>query len=678
MKPITIACLAVLNGILVCQAYAQINSPHQQFEMDVRSRYQQEFTRNELDRFLSDLPWSLEQKRRAEQLLGGNAIRMSLTFGNYAGLLRLPDGELPGIANRMLRVLNGEFRKFWESVTPDTRKLLFENPDYLVSLLGILDKMAASPDSLSYKQFLAQYPDAAVFVDRFPSLLTVDRERLPILLHFLKHISLATNHADVHTKLDQQLRDWHRLLIPLYVATSDEYGPAAAMTLLSIPELFSNRPGVALSEDLRRNQYIWSMLLSQFGFIQERREKSLDWQKDVEDITSLLNRVPSDTRLSPAEWMEFFLYTAPANGKALRLIWELREDGAELRTVDEFLLHLRDQGIPFAITLDLIKFARNSRDLLFLINFIQSPVYGEENRAMYPLVVMSDLTPDRDDNFIRMLKCHEHKLIAYLSDPVYGKSITDRWALALRTDLKDYTYDESLLRKTLRHIPGGNLVNVGLKAFQGYPISGLEATMATIDVGRAVLFVATMGGSEVAAQAGTQVGVEAGTQIGNTAAQKAADATIQAVADKLTEEVAERSMSKFLQSALETACAFIAEHEETIRAAINFAEDAAKDIHQINGYFKSETNKTEFRRREQELFISERGKYLREHKDALIFNRFSGLPLTSQKDAQRTLMASPTATIFVQLPNTHKTWAECIARRTKLNSILLVTLGDLK
>jgi len=671
-----IACMIILVGCMSTSLLAQMLSPPQQFESYVRERYKSEFTRNELDRFLRDLPWSLEQKKKAEKLLAGDAIRMTRIFGDYAGLLRLSDGELPGFATRMMHLLDGEFREFWQNIKPDTRKLLFENPEYISAMLTILAQMADSPESLAYKQRLARYPDALVFLHRFPSLLGVDMDRLPIILHLLKHLNLASDNADTIARLDGILNDWHRLLIPLYVGTQENYGPAAGLTLLTVPEFFNRTNDLAV--DLRKNQCIWSVLMSQLGFIRERHERSVNWLRDVKDIASLIHRRSSDSRLTPAEWMEFLLHTAPANGKALKLIWEMREDQDGLAAIDAFLLHLRDKKIPFSMMLELIKFARNSTDLLFIIEIVQAPIYAETSQSMYPLIIMSELLPDIDDNFITMLKTHQHKLIAYLSDPNYGVTTSARWALARRTNLLDYDFNESTFRTALRVIPGGNLANVAIKAFSGYPVSKLEMGMAAIDVGRATLFVFTMGGSEVVTEVGTQVVSDVATKGGETAAQSAAEAAIESTAAKLTEVAVDRSMQDVITSALNTAYQFVVENADLINDSLDCVEGLANDVKRIKAYLDDAVNQHSFRRREQELFENAQSDYLSQEAAKLVFHRFSHLPLRKQEHFQRTLMAGRSDTVRVQLPESNNDWLAIFDGKARLNSILLVTLGDMK
>ena len=131
----------MLMGIV---AQAQFRSPMERFRDDIHRRYRAVHHGKDIDFFLQDLKWPLEQYQRAERLLGGDAIRMSTLFQDYSGVLRFTDEEVQAIAPRMIRVLGGSYRQFWMKLQPETRELMLVNPVNLRKILDILEGFDAS------------------------------------------------------------------------------------------------------------------------------------------------------------------------------------------------------------------------------------------------------------------------------------------------------------------------------------------------------------------------------------------------------------------------------------------------------------------------------------------------------------------------------------------------------
>lgn len=658
--------VVVMFVLIASYTGAQILSPRQTFEVEIRERYQGRFVQEELHAFLRDLSWSVEQLRRAERVLGANAIRMSTLFGDYSGLLRYSDDELAQMCSEMIPLLGVDFSDFWNSLKPQTKHLFFQNPAFLRSTLDILKHFNEAPNSFHYKRLLGTHPDYLVFLYRFPALMTIQQDRLPILLHFLQHIDLNSENLEQVAKLNEFLPDWHRCLIPLYVANQHDYGVVPALTMWAMPVFFRNQ-NPNLREDLQWNQQIWSVLLSQMGFIRERQNDSLDWPSDAGTISTLLNRKPTKSNLSRADWVFFLLQTAPADGKALKMLWQMRHNTEQLETVDHLLSVLKIHDIPFSVILNLLKLSQNHEDFLFLTQITLDPRYEPSDKKKtkgsggfpLPILIMSELDADPQHRFIQLLSRHRFQLIAYLNDQKRGPSVQDRFALAIKTDLKDAVYDESALKQLSGWVPGGNLANVVVKSIKGYPVSGIEATLAAVDIARAALFVATLGGSEVATTAGQQAAVEAG----------------QRTAEQTTKKTAEAATKAFWASVQEFAVA----NQETIKGGLSLVESVSKDIAAIQVYFDEARNEALFAKKEIAFFEQARQRKIPDiDRGIFVAERFGHLPLRSTANRYRTLLDKNNVELRIALPSTNQEWLLSLQGADPLNRVLFVTLGDLQ
>jgi hypothetical protein len=649
--------------ILICflttiGANARVLSPRQEFEVEVRKRYSSQFSRRDLSQFIS-LPWTLEQLQKAERLLKADAIRMAVALHDYSGLLSLSDDQIARLAPEMLRLLDGEFRGFWLKLSESTRDLLFDNPELIEKVIQILQKMSDSEDADEYKRLLAEHPDALVFLYRFPSLIRVSLDRLPILLHFLQHVNLSDQYAGELGQLNEFLAAWNRELLPLYIANMEQYGPAPALTMWMLPEFFSNKDP-DLSKNLKQNDILWRVLLSQMGFIRERHEQSADWPKDVAELSGLLiNRKPRSERLFNEDWLYALLQTAPANGKLLQYYWELRENNEATQEMDAYLQSLKGQDSNYAISLDLLKYCVNSQDYLFMLEVVQAPVFKAPERALQPYTILHELEPGEGD-VLAMLKEHREKLLVYLTDKQRGKSVKDRWSLAQKTNLKDAGYDESTMKMLVTKFPGGNVFNVAYKAFSGYPITKTEMVLAAVDVVRAGLAVATMGGSDLATMGGAEVAKEAAGE----------------VARETTEVVAEKTVKSNIKEMAKGALKWIVENEDLLENALDFVENLTQELETITQYYENANNHEEFMKIGQRIFEQSNRDQLAMGTDVVLL-RFDGLPLRKSEEKRHVLMRAEEL-VPVSLPSTPRDWLDCMNGKSSVNSVLLVTLRDLK
>lgn len=661
----------IIFALFGYNAFAQVRSPGQAFRADIYHRYSRQIKEEDIVRFL-EMPIDMVQLQRVERILKGDSIRMAALFGNYSGVLSLGDDELQRVGPQMIRLLEGDFRDFWhsEQFKQRTKDILFENPKVLVRVLNILEQINKSPESGRCKALLAKYPDCLVFLYHLPSLVNIPEDRLPVILHFLQNIDFTSTEKDKQEylkSLDCFLGKWYRHLLPLYVANLDKYGPTAAFTMWAAPEFFNNCRDQVLQDDLKKNQKVWLILIGQMGFILEKRRESLDWPNDVKAISALLNRTPSSTVLNEQDWYDFLLRTNQANGEALRLLWGIRGDKEKLRKVDEFLAFLKGRDIPFSVILSLMKCSKNNQDFLSLIDLSMNPLYGinaEDGkkqstvRMPVPIFIMSELNKDTEFKFINMYYRHKNQLIAYLNDINRGKSVQERFNLAVQTDLADAKYDESHLKQLSSYLPGGSIINVVIKSYNGFPVTGLEYTMAAIDVARFAAMVATAGGSEAIGTAGGEVTKKT--------AEEAAKKTIGEVAKATSEKAVWKS--------------FVSLAGEAAKKGIKMLTEEATERMLKTGfeYYRNIQEEKELARVEREMFSKESNLVTA---DSILagglYKRFSCLPIYTPVNRSRPFQRENMESVYFQLPNTNREWLETLAGRTDANSILLVTIADI-
>lgn len=658
MYKIILACLLVSNI-----SFAQTRSPLQIFQNEIHQRYRRQYKKADIDKFLTSA--GIDQLRNAESILKGDAIRLAVLFGDYYSLLSLSNEEIKQVSKQMITLLNGPFYDFWHNsqLKQKTKDILFQNPKLFASLLDILEELAKSPDADTFKRLLSKKPDYLLYLYHLPVLVEIPEERLPVLLHFLQYVDFSkanknkkqVEHLD---NLNCFIKKWYDRLIPLYLANFEKYGPSGGMTLWAAEDFFSNGP--KLDDDLQKNQQIWELLIGQIRFILDKQRDSLDWQNDQKNIAALLNRIPTSGEITEVDWREFLRRTNQANGKALELLWEMKDKESNIKEVERFLGFLKGREIPYSVVLNLMKCSKTAADFLYLIELAMDDLYkvtsrGEDKKSStipLPIIIMSELENDDGYKFINMHKKHGHQLIAYLNDSAKGKNVQDRFNLALKTDLADAQYDESTLKKLITLAPGGNMINVVIKSYQGYPVSGIEYTLAVLDVANFALYVATGGGSEVLKTGGKEAVKKSGKE----------------VVKKGGKETVKKTVPKFTSSR---------ELWDSLRELAKQAPKQIDIVNEIKTVYDDYRSKTDIAKREHEFLIKINGTVSNDIVAADLYKRFSSLPLYEFKQRSHSFnQIKNTPSIVIQMPENNGEWLKALDGDADCNPILLMMLAD--
>jgi len=464
-----------LSGIL----YAQGIDPANKFKKEIERKYKK-LPPPTVKAFL-DLPWPTVYLSHVEKTYTNLALEAAWVLGDFKPLIEgTGDGGL--VLQRGVRLLKGPFADFWRCFDSDARRLLMSSPQDFKQTLSILESFEKESNSDKYKLFVAKHPDLLVFLYRFPALLSIDENRLALTTDFLRSVDLGTtNRVDIN-RLNCTLEKSLDRLLNLYLI-GPGIGEAAALTYWGTPELFPSNGDTAktLSED----RTAWAAIASQLPFILEMRLQSKDWKTDREKLRGILYR--NSTQIGSEVWRDLLVQTPDDKGVVLRMLWKMTNSATPtnyFNALDDLLNRWKDWDLPLAPMVRLFQAAETPGDMSRLCRICASTAKTGTNQTAVPIGLVAILEFGEDKEFMKLLRHHDIKLIAYLFESQSG-GVADpaaRFEVAKQTDLKDVTYDQSQLHSILQSIPLGNAADVGMKWAKGYPVAKADYLFAAMDV----------------------------------------------------------------------------------------------------------------------------------------------------------------------------------------------------
>ena len=422
------------------------------------------------------LPWTSREKDLAIKHLGQDAILAAVVLGDYSPLLDLPAVELKALVPKATKLLGGLFLGFWEALGWEARERLLAHPSKFRLTLDILRNLAQLPDADLYREFLAKHPDLLVLVHRFPTLLQVNKERLPILCQLLQHIHLGAAGLPQLEGISLALgQSWERA-VQFYTLNS-HLGRSAALLYLAFPDLFKEQ-ATPVEDTLR-----WYAVCSQLPFITELREHSADWSRDRVRLAELLSR--NTTALPAAQLQQVLQQTPEDRGAVLRAFWNARyvyPETTQESDLEGLVAYFVRKDFPYFWLSEIIGIAQEAEDITLLVKTCTDQGF-ERSKSEVPLGMLAVLRYGHDDRFLPLLRKYRERFIVYLYDNTGGVADPDlRYRDATQFDLDHYEFDRSWLKKVVKKVPKGTLLIVSYKIIRGYPVSKVEYLDVVMDL----------------------------------------------------------------------------------------------------------------------------------------------------------------------------------------------------
>ena len=504
------------------------------FDKSIRTKYRTVFSKSEIDSFVRS--YSLDVKRRVVDIIGAKAISLS-RLGDCSEIFRLEDVALVEFSQLTENIFLSRYHGLWDALGESAQRVFLANPEDMKRLACMLDDMSKREKGGEYIEEIISHPNSISYLYSYPDLIQIPSKDRDVVMYILSYLDMASvDGRSQSVRVNKIIKRGWRQLLALYMANIHRYGIAPAMTYLTVPEFF--RTTNDLKEDIKFNEQMWSMMHSQLGYIRTRRMRSTEWEREKREIYDVLNHEPNLSGLDYDDWVDLLEMTQKADGKMLEIMVELDRNG-QLDVVERLLRRLRkNPKTPLTVVLNVLKFARDAEEFRYIVDLSCDTMYDSHDIPI-PIEIMGELP--RDDRFMAKLQEHKNKLIMYLARAQEnGLTVVSQFEQALKSNLQDADYNESTTKKILDDwMPCGNLINVGIKAFNGYPTSNSEYFWAAVDATRIVVALCTLGGSEVSGA--------------GTAGQEMAKTTAKVATKKVAKEIGKKGAAKIKDVAVKQA-----------------------------------------------------------------------------------------------------------------------------
>jgi len=455
--------------------------------------------RRELDHFFRMQCATADLRAMADRL-GESAVLAAVDVGDYSALF-LSGANGAEQVTRALRDLgrSGPWHAYWQRPDSRTRRLLLRNPLKFARFLDILEALEARPDKVLVKDLLSREPVILMVLHRLPAVGRLSPDTRLRLMPFL----LGLDYSAAPRRFDD-LNGLIERRAPVLVELLEHGlgGPGAVITFWAIPDLFS---------DPERRLNTWHALALQGAFVRrlKRTGDPADWPAKVRRLRELYEH--ESLQLPNATLLQMF--AANPGGDLLEALYAAKHHGAKpgLAVLERLLAFCARHSVP-VLPLKILNATQDpaERGALAAVatheRFFTEP--GPEAGApRRHLGVVAVFQFAERPEFRRLLVRHGVRLVDYLYK---GGEPERALAVAARTDLADFDWDESWLKAALRRTPGGRVANLGVKLCKGYPVETREILFAGIDVVRIGIAIATAGGSEASGQAVAEAAGEEG------------------------------------------------------------------------------------------------------------------------------------------------------------------------
>lgn len=515
-SPFRVLASAVTAVVLAATACPCLSS----LEIDGYLKKKYPELQTEVDSFL--LMYMTDEAEQFEKDLGELAVKAATDIGDYKALYQFQkEGRARLQRAQTMLGRDGNWRDYWRKLPKSTRAVLLQNPGRMGTFLDILDALGKRTDcDTVVRPLLLKRPVLPVILLVLPSMAATSSENLDKLLPFLLGVDYGGPPALLE-RLNAMLAARSQTLIELL--EKREGGAGAVITVWAAEDIF-NEKGTLVS--------VWLAVAAQAKFITRLHSETPpdQWPVKAALIRDCLNAQTLNIR------NESVLLTLTLNpgGDLLEGLYLARESGAEA----DFSLMLNffdfciDWDMPmlpgtvFWETANLPPERRGAerRALMELVTdkrFIgplqaltrekmrgRGKLQGGVDEVGIPMSALAVMQFAGNHNFRQLLIRHGAPLILYLYRQGHPE---EALKLALVTDLKDLAWDESLLKRGMGMLPGGEIMNVCFKMWNSYPIERREWVNAAIDAADMLSSVLTAGLS-AGATAGASMTVQQATQ----------------------------------------------------------------------------------------------------------------------------------------------------------------------
>lgn len=474
----------------------------------------------EVDSFL--LMYMTDEAEQFEKEMGELAVKASADVGDYKSLYQFQkEGRARVQRAQTMLGREGVWKDYWRKLPKSTRDVLLQNPGRMGTFLDILDSLGRRPDrDTVVRPLLLRRPMLPVVLHVLPSLAAASSENLEKLLPFLLGVDYGGPEG-LLKRLDGMLAARSQTIIELL--EKREGGAGAVITVWAAEDIF-NEKGTLVST--------WLAVAAQAKFITRLHAQTPPEQWPVK--AALVRECLNAQTLNIRNESVLLVLTLNPGGELLEGMYLAKEGGAEsdFGLMLEFFDFCLDWDLPmlpgtvFWETANLAPERRTAERRVMMevtadkrfVGPLQAKarekmqgrgtLRGQGAEVGIPMSALAVMQFAGDPNFRQLLARHRAPLVLYLYRQGHPE---EALKMAMVTDLKDLAWDESVLKRGMSMLPGGEIMNVCFKMWNSYPIERREWVNAAIDAADMLSSVLTAGLS-AGATAGASMTLQQATQ----------------------------------------------------------------------------------------------------------------------------------------------------------------------
>lgn len=474
----------------------------------------------EVDTFLQ--MYMTDEAEQLEKELGELALRATTDVGDCKSLyLFQKDGRARVQRAQDMLGRAGIWKDYWRKLPASTRSILLQNPGRMATFLDVLSELGGRPDcDTVVRPLLLKRPMLPVILRVLPSMATTSSENMEKLLPFLLGVDYG-GPKPLLDRLNGMLAARSQALIELL--ERNEGGAGAVITVWAAEDIF-NEKGTLVS--------MWLAVAAQAKFITRLHAETPaeQWPVKAALIRDCLNAQSLNLRNEGV----LLILTLNPGGDLLEGLYLAKESGAEadfklMLDFFDFCLRWDMLMLPGTVFWETATLPSEQRlaERRALMNVVtdkrfvgplqakmreslhgRNRLQGQVGDVGIPMSALAVMQFAGDRNFRQLLIRHGAPLILYLYRQGHPE---EALKLAMVTDLKDLAWDESLLKRGMSYLPGGEIMNVCVKMWNSYPIERREWVNAAIDAADMLSSVLTAGLS-AGATAGASMTLQQATQ----------------------------------------------------------------------------------------------------------------------------------------------------------------------